>query len=181
MKLGTAALCSLSLLAACAGNPAIKPFDQGTLPPEVQVPLGHKPALVLVGSGDVVYECHPTGAATGQYAWSFVRPEAKLLDTTGKQVGRYFGPPATWDYWAGSRVTGKPLKSAPAGEGNLPFQLVEAEPAIGNHDALRGTTYIQRVNIKGGGTPTKACGWMNMREAQTVKYQADYIFYRAAP
>ena len=178
MKLGIAALCSLSLLAACAGTPSLKAFDQGSLPPAVQVPAGHRPALLLVGSGDVIYECQPT--SNNQYAWSFVRPEARLLDSAGKQVGRYFGPPATWDYWAGSRVTGKPLASAPAGDGNLPYQLVQAEPATGNHDAFRGTTYIQRVNIKGGAAPAKACGWMNMREAHPVKYQADYIFYRAA-
>jgi hypothetical protein len=179
MKLGIAALCALSLLAGCAATPAPSNFDQSTLPQPVQVPTGHRLALVLVGSGDVVYECQPTGPATGQYAWTFVRPEARLLDRSGKQVGRYFGPPATWDYWAGSRVTGKALASASAGDGNLPFQLVQAEPATGNHDALRGTTYIQRVNIKGGAAPAKECGWMNMRESQTVKYEADYVFYRA--
>lgn len=180
MKLGFAALCSLSLLVGCAGNPVVKAFDQSTLPPAVQVPAGHKSALVLTGAGEVIYECTPIGTS-GQYAWAFVRPEAKLLDPSGKQVGRYFGPPATWDYWAGSRVTGKALESAPAGDGNLPYQLVQADPATGNFDAFRGTTYIQRVNIKGGGTPTQPCSWINMRQAQTVQYQADYVFYRAAP
>ena len=181
MKLGTAALISLPLLAACASSPVSSSFDQSSLPPAVQTPAGHRPALELVGSGDAVYECQPVSQGSNRYAWTFLRPEAKLLDRGGKQVGRYFGPPATWDYWAGSRLTGTQLNTAPAGEGNLPLQLVKADAAIGNHDAFKGTTYIQRVNIKGGGTPTKACGWINMREAQTVKYQADYIFYRAAP
>jgi hypothetical protein len=180
MKLGIAALCAVSLLAGCAGTPGRPEFDQSKLPANLQVPAGHRAALMLVGSGDVVYECHPTGQATGQYAWRFTRPDARLLDAGGKQVGRYFGPPATWDHWAGSRVTGRELATAPGGEGNLPLQLVQAEPATGSHDALRGTTYIQRVNTKGGAAPTKDCGPMNMREAQPIKYQADYIFYRAA-
>jgi len=181
MKLGIAALCSLSLLTACASNPASGPFDQSSLPAAVQVPAGHRAAMQLTGSGEVFYECQTTGPATGRYAWTFVRPEAKLLDQGGKQVGRYFGPPATWDYWAGSRVTGTQLTTAPAGEGKLPYQLVKADAATGNHDAFKGTTHIQRVNIQGGAAPGKACEWINHRQTEAVKYQADYIFYRAAP
>ena len=174
------ALYSICLLAACAGGPMSsgKPFDQSGLPAAVQVPAGNKVALELVGTGDVYYVCNPVGEATGKYAWVFVRPEAKLLDRSGKQVGRYFGPPATWDYWAGSRVTGAQVATAPSGDANLPLQLVKADAATGSAGTFTGTTYIQRVNIQGGAMPTTVCDWINMRQSVAVKYQADYIFYK---
>jgi len=179
MKLGTVALSPLLLLAACAGNPVSKPFDQSGLPPAVQVPAGHKVSMTLAGSGEMVYECRPLGSATGRYGWIFARPETKLLDRGGNQVGRYFGAPATWDYWAGSRLTGTEVATAPSGEGNLPLQLVKANPATGSQGALTGTTYIQRVNIQGGAAPATPCEWINVGQAKLMKYQADYIFYRA--
>lgn len=108
-----------------------------------------------------------------------MRPETKLLDRGGNQVGRYFGAPATWDYWAGSRVTGTEVATAPSGEGNLPFQLVKANPATGSQGALTVTTYIQRVNIQGGVAPAEPCEWINVGQTKLMKYQADYIFFRA--
>jgi hypothetical protein len=179
MKLGIAAPSALLLLAACAGNPVSKSFDQSSLPPAVHVPPGHKVAVTLAGRGEMVYECRPLGSGTGRYGWIFMRPETKLLDGGGNQVGRYFGTPATWDYWAGSRLTGTEVATAPSGDGNLPFQLVKADPAAGSPGALTGTTYIQRVNIQGGVAPTAPCEWINVGQTQMMKYQADYIFYRA--
>jgi uncharacterized protein DUF3455 len=181
MRLGTAALFSLLLLAACAGNPVSRPFDQASLPPAVQVPAGHKVSIVLAGNGEMAYECRLLGAGTGRYGWVLVRPDTKLLDGGGKQVGRYFGTPATWDYWAGSRVTGTEVATAPSGDGNLPFQLVKADPATGSPGALTGTTYIQRVNIRGGAAPAEPCEWINAGQPRMMKYNADYVFYRAMP
>jgi hypothetical protein len=179
MRLGTAALSPFLLLAACAGNPVSKPFDQGSLPVAVQVPAGHKVSIVLAGDGEMIYECRHLGSASGRYGWVFVRPDTKLLDSGGKQVGRYFGSPATWDYWAGSRVTGTEAVTAPSGDGNLPFQLVKANPAAGSPGALTGTSYIQRVNIRGGTAPTEPCEWISVGQTRMMKYQADYVFYRA--
>ena len=32
------------------------------------------------------------------FEWVFVgAPDAKLMDCSGKVVGRYYGPPATWE------------------------------------------------------------------------------------
>jgi hypothetical protein len=178
MKLGIAALSPLLLLAACAGNPVSRPFDQSGLPPAVQVPAGHKISAVLAGDGEMVYECRPLGQASGRYGWILARPEAKLLDGGGKQVGRHFGMPPAWDYWAGSRVTGTEIATALAGEGSLPLQLLKADTATGSPGALTGTSYVQRVNIKGGVAPTAPCEWINVGQTIMVKYQADYVFYR---
>jgi hypothetical protein len=45
--------------------------------------------------------------------------------------------------------------------------------------AMTGVTYIQRVKTMGGVAPASACGMANMGEKQIVKYQADYIFWKA--
>ena len=46
--------------------------------------------------------------------------------------------------------------------------------------AMTGVTYIQRVNTMGGVAPSMACTASNMGSKQIVKYQSDYIFYKAA-
>jgi len=185
MKLvSSLALGSLTLLAACAGAPLAtstgKPFDQTALPAAVQVPAGNKVSLELVGKGDAFYECKTFGVGTPTitHGWSFVRPEAKLLDRAGQHVGRYAGPPATWELFVGSVVTGKEQATAPSGPGQLPLQLLKADPAIGSQDIFKGVTFIQRVNIQGGVAPTGKCDWINDRQRVSVPYQADYIFYK---
>ena len=69
--------------------------------------------------------------------------------------------------------------AAPSGAGNLPYQLVKANPAMGS-GAMTGVTFIQRVALKGGVAPAAACTTANKGERQIVKYQADYIFWKAA-
>jgi hypothetical protein len=100
------------------------------------------------------------------------------MDRAGKQVGKYYGPPATWESMDGSRLTATQVAVAPAGTGNIPYQLVKANPAMGM-GAMQGVSYIQRVATQGGVAPAAACDASAMGRKQVVKYQADYIFYRA--
>ena len=102
-----------------------------------------------------------------------------MWDRKGAQVGRYWGPPATWENQDGSKVTATQVAVAPAGTGNIPLQLVKANPAMGM-GAMQGVSYIQRVATQGGVAPAMACGASNAGQKQVVKYQADYIFWRAA-
>jgi len=55
---------------------------------------------------------------------------------------------------------------------------VKANPAMGS-GMMTGTTYIQRVATQGGVAPAMPCAAGNMGTKQIVKYQADYIFYKA--
>jgi hypothetical protein len=166
-------------LAACSGMGA-KPsmYSQAGLPDAVKVPAGHAVAMETVGAGDITYECRAKANMPGQHEWVFVGPDAKLMDRAGKQVGKYYGPPATWESMDGSKVTATQVAVAPNGTGNIPHQLVKANPAMGM-GAMQGVSYIQRVSTRGGVAPASACGASNMGEKQVVKYQADYIFYRA--
>ena len=154
-------------------------YSQASLPAAVQVPAGHKVALETVGAGDITYQCNPKKDMAGQFEWAFVGPDAKLNDRSGKQIGKYYGPPATWESLDGSKITGAQVAVAPAGAGNIPSQLVKANPAVGT-GAMTGVTFIQRVATKGGVAPAMACDAAGKGKKEIVKYQADYIFYKAA-
>ena len=173
------------VVAACAGNKqpmsgSMPMFSQTQLPAAVQVPAGNRVAMETVGIGEVTYECRAKAGSAGQFEWVFVGPEAKLMDRSGKQIGRYYGPPATWENMDGSKVTATQLSVAPGAAGNLPLQLVQANPAMGM-GAMQGVSYIQRVATVGGVAPLALnCSAATLGRKQSVKYQADYIFWRAA-
>lgn len=149
-----------------------------SVPDAVKVPEGHKVMLETVGVGEITYECRDKPNAAGQTEWTFVGPKAVLNDRSGKAVGSYFGPPATWQAKDGSKVTGAQLAVAPAGTGDIPFQLVKANPAEGQ-GAMNGVAYIQRLATKGGVAPSSPCTTATKGKQEVVKYQADYIFWAA--
>jgi hypothetical protein len=170
----TAALAACGSMSGMSGSSAM-PFSQASLPAPIQVPAGNRVAWETVGAGDITYECKDNA---GKTEWVFVGPNATLMDRAGKTVGKYYGPPATWEAMDGSKLTATQVAVAPAGAGNLPYQLVKANPAMGA-GALTGVTYIQRVALKGGVAPDMPCGPAQRGQKTTVKYQADYIFYKA--
>jgi hypothetical protein len=173
------AVSAVLAMTACASSMGAKPmFSQAGLPDPVKVPAGHRVALETVGAGDITYECRAKQGMAGQFEWVFAGPDAKLMDRGGKPIGKYYGPPATWESMDGSKVTGTQLAVAPGGNGNIPLQLVKANPAMGM-GAMQGVTYIQRVATVGGVAPATACGAGNVGAKQIVQYRADYIFYKA--
>lgn len=170
----------VALLSACAGmSQPTMAFKQDSLPDAVKVPAGHKVALETVGVGEITYECRPKANMAGAFEWVFVGPQARLNSRSGSQLGSYFGPPATWASMDGSKLTGTQVAVAPAGTGNIPAQLVRANPAMGV-GAMTGVTYIQRVATQGGVAPAIACDGTAAGRKEIVKYQADYIFWTAA-
>ena len=182
-----AAVAAAAVLSACAGTmdnmpTAIPMFSQAMLPAAVQVPTGHRVAMETVGVGQIAYECRQTADRANvaeQFEWVFAGPEATLQDRKGGAVGRYFGPPATWALNDGSALTGTQVAVAPAAAGSIPYQLVKANLATGS-GALVGVTHIQRVDTKGGVAPVMPCGMAEKGKREVVKYQADYIFWKAA-
>lgn len=163
-----------STMAYAAGSS----FSQDSLASSIKVPEGNKVAWETVGTGDITYECREKVNAAGQTEWVFAGPKAQLKDRAGKHVGNYYGPPATWEAMDGSKVTATQLAVAPAGDGNLPYQLVKANPAMGDGN-MTGVTYIQRVALKGGVAPKTECNTARKGEKAKVAYQADYIFWKS--
>lgn len=179
---------AVSVLSACGSMSGMKSMDmpmkdtamfsQASLPATVQVPAGNKVVMETVGVGEITYACNPKKDMAGQFEWVFVGPDAKLNNRSGKQVGKYYGPPATWESMDGSKLTGAQVAVAPSSAGNIPLQLVKANPAMGA-GAMTGVTYIQRVATMGGVAPAMACDAGTVGSKQIVKYKADYIFYKA--
>lgn len=170
------------LLAACGAMSGGRDmgFSQAGLPASIQVPAGHRVAMETVGKGEILYECRDKAGMPGQVEWTFVGPDARLMDRAGKQVGRYYGPPATWESSDGSKLTATQLAVAPSGPTSLPYQLVKANPAMGM-GAMSGVTYIQRVALTGGVAPSAMpCTMATKGQRATVPYQADYIFWKAS-
>jgi hypothetical protein len=181
-KFCTSALAVTSglLVAACGGMPSAAPmFSQETLPATVKVPDGHRVAMETVGVGEITYECRAKANTAGAFEWVFVGPVAALNSRSGTQLGSYFGPPATWKANDGSAITGAQLAVAPNGTGNIPMQLVKANPATGQ-GAMNGVSYVQRVATRGGVAPAMACNDGVLGRKEIVKYQADYVFWKAA-
>jgi hypothetical protein len=175
----TLALITVAALSACATQGAhMAPFSQAALPDAVKVPMGHRVAMETAAAGDITYQCRAKKDMAGQFEWVFVGPDAGMKDRSGKVVGKYYGPPATWESNDGSKVTGAQVAVAPAGAGNIPSQLVKANPAMGM-GAMQGVSFIQRVNTKGGVAPSDLCTAATLDKKQVVTYTADYIFWRA--
>ncbi len=147
------------------------------LPEPVRAPAGAQMVMKAVGVGELAYECRAKAGDATAFEWAFVGPTAKLMDpASSKEVGKYYAGP-TWESTDGSKVTGKQVAIAPAATGNIPLQLVKAEPAMGN-GAMTGITYIQRVNTKGGVAPPDSCSASAVGTKKMVPYQADYVFYK---
>jgi hypothetical protein len=178
-----AAAIAIASLSACTTPMMPSRFSQDRLPDAVKVPAGHQVALETVGVGEITYECRAKAHMAGEFEWVFVGPNAVLKDRGGKAVGKYYGPPATWESMDGSKLTATQLAVAPGGAGNIPLQLVKANPAMGGRDgmgALSGVSHIQRVATQGGTAPALPCGAASTGQKQVVQYQADYIFWKPA-
>jgi len=148
----------------------------GEIPQAVTPPAGHKSVMTLKGVGMLTYECRAKAGAIGTHEWAFVGPDAMLQDASGKTVGKYYGGP-TWEHNEGGKITGKQLAVAPGAAGAIPLQLVQTAPAIGD-GPFKDVSYIQRVNTVGGVAPSATCDASKIGNKQTVKYAADYVFYK---
>jgi Protein of unknown function (DUF3455) len=171
-------ICTAALFAGHSSAQPMKTFDQSSLPDAVKVSAGHRVAMETIGVGEITYECREKKDAAGQFEWAFVGPTAVLKDRKGETIGAYFGPPATWRSNDGSAVTGAQVAVSPAPAGNIPLQLVKNNPATGQ-GVMTGVAYIQRVATQGGVAPAMACDAASKGKREIVKYQADYILYKA--
>lgn len=128
---------AFSLLAACLVLASAPAHAQSGVPEAVKVPDGHAIMLETVGVGEITYECRDKANAPGQTEWTFVGPKAVLNDRSGKPVGDYFGPPATWQAKDGSKVTGTQLAVAPAAKA-ISVSTGQGQPCRGQGRDARG-------------------------------------------
>ena len=174
-------------------------------PSTITVPVGNTAYLVGHAFGSQGYTCLPTSTG-GTAWNPTARPEATLsTDLLGQQfqIITHFQsinlnpkpgivPPlsgnATWQssldssrVWA-VKVNGIDPSAdidSCSNTGSIQCLLLQS---VGNLKGSTGgnllakTTFIQRLNTKGGAVPTTAC---TVGQTQLVPYSADYFFYRA--
>ena len=171
-------------------NPHLEPL---LVPPNLQVPAGHKVFFVGHAVGTQQYICLSPGA------WTFFGPQATLFDDNEKQVTTHFlspnpspddplgsdTPRPTWQHSKDtSAVWAAPIASSSdsafVAPGAIPWLLLEVvgaeEGPTGSHK-LTAATFIQRLNTVGGVAPLTDC---TLGQKELVPYEADYFFYKAA-
>ena len=160
----------LAALAACALTSSI------AAPQVAAIDAGPDAALarVVPARGVQIYECRDRKAGAGT-EWAFVAPEADLLDTHGRVIGKHGAGPF-WQADDGSRLTAtvKARADAPVA-GAIPWLLLEATES-GAPGAFSGVTRIQRVETHGGVAPAAAC---TRGEQARVAYTAEYRFFQS--
>ena len=143
------------------------------VPGEIQVPEGNKVFLVGHAIGVQIYSCNGV-------VWSFVAPRANLYNDHGKLIITHFAGP-TWQATDGSRVVGQlvppPVTVDPTA---IPWLLLSARTFAGpDGDRLVPTTYVQRINTRGGlAPPASACTAATAGALAEVPYTADYYFWK---
>ena len=166
-----------------------------TTPPLITPPAGHSAFLVGHAFGTQGYICLPKATDPSTASWTVkgARPEATLfLSFFGQdfQIITHFLK--VWAQVPLSNLTTPPSPAAiPAGSdpscpnaGSIACLLLQS---IGNQQGPTGgkilakTTFVQRLNTKGGSAPDDAdgCGTTaNVGNQRLVPYTSDYWFFR---
>ena len=136
----------------------------------IQAPPGNK----------VVFRAFAVGVQRYRWngaSWDFVEPVATLYADANHNVKvgiHYAGP--TWESVLGGKVVAARLQSCSPDPTAIPWLLLQTVSASGP-DIFGSVTYIQRVNTKGGLTPT--ADGSTIGALADVPYTAEYYFYRA--
>jgi hypothetical protein len=139
----------------------------------LEVPAGNALEMELYAMGVQIYTC--TASATGA-AWAFSAPEATLF-RHGELAGRHYAGP-TWESKDGSTVVGAKVTSATPDPTAIPWLLLQAA-SHGGHGRMDEVTFLQRVDTRGGLTPTGGCDGSTLGAVASVAYTATYCFYEA--
>ncbi|HEY5865554.1 MAG TPA: DUF3455 domain-containing protein, partial [Candidatus Tectomicrobia bacterium] len=169
---------------------------------EIEVPAGHGRFLRSHAVGTQNYVCLPCpspfpspSSCPSPFAWSLAGPQATLFNDYGTQISTHFLSPnpeeanmprATWqDSRNTNAVWAKAIQSSSDSDfvesDAIPWLLLEvvgSEPEPDEGGRLTKTTYIQRVNTKGGLAPSIVCDQGNVGVRKFIDYEADYIFYK---
>jgi hypothetical protein len=140
----------------------------GNIPANLMPPAGESLARQAKATGDQIYTCDGT-------SWVLLRPDARLLDESSKEIGLHFAGP-TWQWADGSRVKGRPVANTTADTDSIPWLLLTAIDHQGD-GALKNVSSIQRLSTKGGKAPGGGCDAVHQGQEYRSHYTAVYYFY----
>ena len=162
------------------------------VPANLEVPAGNEAFLLGRGVGTQNYVCQPS-PSIGHVAWTLFTPQATLFSDQGEQLTTHFFSPnpvegglivrATWeDSRDTSTVWARAIASASVTRDAIAWVLLQvagsqAGPTGGN--SLSETTFIQRLNTRGGLAPSTGCDLpTDIGKKAFAPYTADYFFYK---
>ena len=161
---------ALASTATATSFPVLPP----KVPAEIQPEAGNEPFEVGHALGVQVYQCNGT-------AWTFVEPKAVLVTNRLQIISHFAGP--TWQHQDGSSVQGTLVKPVTVDPKSIPWLLLSGKNQTAGKfgNRLTPTTFIQRVNTRGGIAPAAStCTAANAGDRKEVPYTADYFFWRKA-
>ena len=154
---------------ATAGAPG-DATPNAKLPAAIQVDeTQNKVVASFVGIGKQVYDCSSSGTFT------FREPVAGLL-SRGVQAAIH-GKGPFWASFDGSHVEWipPPVSRAVAGSDDEDIPVAEGPGApVANSGVFSNVTFIQRLDTRGGVTPTGTC---TAPKTVAVDYTANYVFW----
>ncbi len=152
--------------------PRVTPPSLGLMS-KIAAPDHTQPVLQLRARGVQVFRCERDNE--GWY-WVFRQPEAQLLDSNERPVGRH-GAGFSFEHADGSRLTGQiqAWQDAPDADGDLKWLLLSTRSS--GRGALAGVTYVQRVNTHGG-QPLAGCQPAQAKQLLRVPFEADFVFLK---
>jgi hypothetical protein len=161
---------ALTTTATATSYPVLPP----KVPAEIQPEAGNEPFEVGHALGVQVYQCNGT-------AWTFVEPKAVLVTNRLQIISHFAGP--TWQHQDGSSTQGTLVKLVTVDAKSIPWLLLSAKNQTAGKfgNRLTPTTFIQRINTRGGVEPAAStCTAANAGAKKEVPYTADYYFWRKA-
>jgi Protein of unknown function (DUF3455) len=164
----------LPLLVAACTSPQ-KPTRAFNVPGKLKPRANESLAMIVPARGVQIYECRGKKDQAGAYEWAIVAPEADLLDTSGKKIGKHYAGPH-WESNDGSKIAGTLKERADAPQADaIPWLLLVAK-SVGSQGSFSKITSIQHVNTVGGVEPKTACTQSTVGTTARVPYTADYYF-----
>ena len=129
----------------------------------------------LTGVGVQIYICNATPSGFG---WTFVAPQANLLDDCDKLVGTHFIGP-TWQGNDASSVAAAKVAGATVDASAVPWLLLKATSNGQVPGKFSDVSSIQRLSTVGGIAPSTPCDGSNLGSISQVPYTAQYVFYKS--
>ena len=161
------------------------------VPPGLEVLAPSEAFLLGRGVGTQNYECQPTGPL-GRVGWVLFTPQATLFDDQGGQLTTHFFSPhpnegnlvrVAWQHSRDTSTVWAKLVAAatvdPQAIAWLKLEVVGTQSGPTGGTALTGTTFLQRLNTRGGLAPATGCDLLSdVGHKAFIPYTADYFFYR---
>ena len=179
----------IALLTACATAPTSMPPASGSTSPassaasapnlgffsKIKAPGTHVPTLQLASRGVQIFRCEKRDAGL---LWVFRQPQADLLDSDGKPVGKH-GANFSFEHDDGSRLVSTITAYDEAPKPTDLRWLLLTTRSFGK-GAFENVTHVQRVNTTGGMPPAR-CDASQLNQLLRVDFTSDFVFYRPRP